>query len=187
MSSRSSIAESARQLPDRICVATVRRVHGIRGALVLEVQSDNPERFVAGNLMTAMLPGGGEQRLTLEKASPHTGGLLVTFAEVPDRDSAERLRGASLEVDRGTVPPAEEGTYYFFELVGCLCFDGSEELGQVEDVLEDGGGLLLRVARGDRQVLVPFVERFLRRVDVEQGRIEFELPPGLIEACASTS
>lgn len=187
MSSRSSTPESARRLPDRICVATVRRVHGIRGAVVVEVHSDNPERFAAGNTMTASLTGGGELPLTIETASAHTGGLLLTFAEVSDRDAAQQLRGASLEVDRAAVPPAPEGTYYFFELVGCHCFDGAEALGRVEDVLEDGGGLLLLVRDGDRQVPIPFVERFLRRVDVGQGRIDFELPPGLIEACASTS
>jgi len=45
----------------------------------------------------------------------------------------------------------------------------------------------LRVRVGRREVPVPFVARFLRAVDVEHGRIELDLPPGLIEACASRS
>ena len=187
MSSRSSIPEPPRRLPDRVCVAVVRRVHGIKGGVLVEVQSDNPERFTGGSSLVAILPSGTERILVVERAVPHASGLLIYFEGVRDRDEAESLRGASLEVERSSVPPAPEGTYYFFELVGCRCFDGATDLGVVEDVLEDGGGLLLLVAREGTQLPIPFVKRFLRRVDVAEGRIEMELPAGLFEACASTS
>jgi 16S rRNA processing protein RimM len=85
------------------------------------------------------------------------------------------------------VPPAEPGTYYYFELLGCRCNDGGQDLGEVVDLVEDGGGLLLIVAHGDQRIPVPFVERFLRGVDVVGKRIDLELPPGLLETCASRS
>lgn len=187
MSSRSSTPDSSRRLPDRVCVAVVRRAHGIRGAVVVEVHSDNPERFSPGSCLVAVYPDGREQSLTLAKATPHSGGLLVSFEGVDDRNAAEILRGASLEVERTSVPPAPEGTYYYFELVGCRCFDGGQDLGIVEEVIEDGGGLLLIVENEGQQVPIPFVERFLRRVAISEGRIDLELPAGLVEACASTS
>jgi ribosomal 30S subunit maturation factor RimM len=34
---------------------------------------------------------------------------------------------------------------------------------------------------------VPFVKEFLREVDVAAARIDLELPPGLVETCASKS
>ncbi len=84
------------------------------------------------------------------------------------------------------APPA--GFYYHYELVGCRCFEAAEgELGEVVDLVEDGGGHLLRIRRGVRELLVPFVEAFLVRVDVERGRIDLRLPPGLVEICASGS
>lgn len=187
MSSRSSTSEPLRRLPDRVRVADVRRVHGIKGAVLVEVHSDNPERFAAGSPLVAVTGDGLERHLVVQRAAPHGAGLLVSFEGVEDRDAAESLRGASLEADRGTVPPAPEGTYYFFELVGCRCFDGDEELGRVEEVLEDGGGVLLVVASGERRIPIPFVERFVQRVDVAEGKIELELPAGLVDTCASTS
>jgi 16S rRNA processing protein RimM len=119
---------------------------------------------------------------------PHRGGLLVRFAGIDDRDAAERLRGAGLAVERERVPAAPPGAYYHFELVGCRCRDRREgDLGEVVDLVEDGGGLLLVVDDGRRRVPVPFVGRFIRKVDVAAGQIEVELPPGLVETCASGS
>jgi 16S rRNA processing protein RimM len=112
---------------------------------------------------------------------------VLRFEGCEDRDRAEELRGLDLEVPRAEVPAAPAGTYYQFELLGCLCRQGGEELGRVVEVVEDGGGLLLIVEGQGRRVPVPFVNELLREVDVAEGRIELALPEGLVEACASTS
>ena len=54
-------------------------------------------------------------------------------------------------------------------------------------IIEDGGGLLLQVERNGQKVLIPFVQSFIREIDLEGGKIDLELPPGLLETCASTS
>ena len=65
------------------------------------------------------------------------------------------------------------------------------DLGEVVEVIEDGGGHLLRVEKEPKQeaggltVLIPFVDAFLRRVDIPARQIEVELPEGLIESCTS--
>ena len=55
------------------------------------------------------------------------------------------------------------------------------------EVVEDGGGLLLSLADGERQLLVPFVREFVRAIDIDDRLIELDLPPGLLESCASPS
>lgn len=163
------------------------RPHGLRGAVKIEVHSDVPERFdIGGELWLAR---AGNRRLVRIRASHFVrGGAVLAFEGIESRDQAEELRGGELEVDREQVPPAPEGFYYFFELVGCRCFDRElGELGEVVDLLEDGGGILLRVALGQRQLLVPFVEAFLENVDIEEQRIDLCLPTGLVETCASES
>jgi 16S rRNA processing protein RimM len=112
---------------------------------------------------------------------------LVRFTGCACREQAEAMRGAWLEVERSRVPPAPAGTYRHYELLGCRCVCGGEALGEVVEVAEDGGGLLLIVSDGRRVVPVPFVARFLRAIDVERGEIDLDLPPGLLETCASRS
>lgn len=188
---------SPRDLPPTVVVGRIVKPHGLRGEVVVEVLSDVPERLTRGSeLLVAWEPPaaaapGAPRRLTVEASRPgrsQGGAVLVRFAGLADRDAAEGLRGAWLEVERASVPAAEPGTYYHWELLGCRCRDVTAgDLGEVVEVVEDGGGLLLVVSDGTRQVPVPFVESFLRSIDVAAGVIEVDLPPGLLETCASTS
>ncbi len=72
-----------------------------------------------------------------------------------------------------------------FDIVSAMEYAGHGELGEVTEVIEDGGGTLLRVEGQGRGLLVPFVDAFLVSVDVAAGRIELALPPGLVEICSS--
>lgn len=201
MSSRSSKKTSSSatdEAGDRVEVGRVLGAHGVRGEVAVESFSDVPERFAAGSeLLAVPVPGGATRstpprRLIVEAVRLHRGGLLIRFREVEDRDAAEALRGALLEVPREAVPAAPEDTWYHFQLVGCRCRDARRgDLGEVVEVVEDGGGVLLAVegtVEGEgRRLLVPFVREVVREVDTEEGRIEVDLPEGLIEACASRS
>ncbi|HEX5757579.1 MAG TPA: ribosome maturation factor RimM [Thermoanaerobaculia bacterium] len=173
-------------------VGRVLKPHGLRGEVVVEVLSDVPGRLARGSRLAAFADPAAaaaaatELRVTASRS--HGAGRLVRFAGRDDRDAAEELRGLWLTVERAAVPPPPDGSYYHFELIGCRVRDAAAgELGEVVDLVEDGGGLLLLVSDGARQVPVPFVAGFLREVDVARGRIELALPAGLLEACASRS
>jgi 16S rRNA processing protein RimM len=193
MSSKSSrktttdAASGRADLPERVAVGRVLRPHGVRGEVVVEVLSDVPGRLAPGRSLKASWAGRPARTVTVEAYRPHKTGALVRFAGAEDRDQAEELRDALLEVDRSEVPDAPEGTYYWYQLLGCRCRVDGEDLGEVTDLVEDGGGLLLVVSKDGRQVPIPFVRSFLKEVDVEHGRIELDLPEGLLEACASGS
>jgi len=172
-------------LPETITVGRVLRPQGVRGEVVVEVLSDVPERFAPGSQLMGVREGQPALQLEVAASRAHKSGAVVRFAGSEDRDQAEELRGLWLEIPRSQVPTAEPGTYYHYELLGCLCRVSGEELGRVAEVVEDGGGLLLIVEGEGRRIPVPFVREFLREVDVAGARIDLELPPGLVETCAS--
>jgi 16S rRNA processing protein RimM len=190
-SSKTEVPEAARgerdDLPETVAVGRVLRPHGIRGEVVVEVLSDVPDRFKKGSRVMGAREGAPPVSLTVAASRVHKTGAVVRFEGYEDRERAEALRNLDLEVPRSEVPRAPGGTYYQFELLGCLCRNRGEELGRVVEVVEDGGGLMLIVDGGDRRVPVPFVKEFLIAVDVAAGRIDLALPEGLLETCASTS
>ncbi len=190
MSSRSSRTD----LPETVLVARVLRPHGVRGEVAIEPLTDVADRLAPGSRLlladaeaAPRLVPGLPRELEVVGCRPQKSGFLVRFAGIDDRDRADLLRGAWFAVPRERVPEPPSGTYYHYELLGCRCRDGGRDLGVVVDLEENGGGLLLIVEEGGRQVPVPFVQSFIREIDVAKGTIDLELPPGLLETCASTS
>ncbi|MEE9562910.1 MAG: ribosome maturation factor RimM [Thermoanaerobaculia bacterium] len=169
-------------------VATVRRPHGLRGEILVDLQSDVPGRLAPGDRIEVVSKNGERSVAQVSERRQHPRGTLIRLEGVDDRSQADLLRGALFEVQRHQTPPAPDGSYYYFELVGCQCVDSRQgELGQVTGVVEDGGGLILEISDGRQRILIPFVRDYVRTLDVVDGRIELELPEGLVEACASTS
>lgn len=177
---------------EMVAIGSVLRAHGLRGEVLVLPDSENPARFVSGSELFVR-DGGRLRRLEVASSRSHRGRELVQFVDVRDRDAAEALRGALLEAPEESVPAAEEGTFYYFQLVGCRVVDRVlGDLGEVAEIVEDGGGVLLSVARpagvdGRRFVLIPFANQLLPEINVEERLIRSDLPEGLLETCGSTS
>jgi 16S rRNA processing protein RimM len=189
MPSSSSKTDGPPTPSEAVLVGIVLRPHGVAGAVVVDLQSDVPGRFDPGRELDLVPRTGNPRRVTVVTAAPWRGGLRVRFEGVTSRDEAEQLRGGRLEVARARVPEAPPGSFYQFELYGFRCRDRrAGELGEVVDVLADGGGWLLVVERtGGRRLTMPFAADFVTGVDRAARRIDWDLPEGLIETCESRS
>lgn len=93
-------------------LAAVSGAHGITGEVRLKLFGEGVE-----SLKTFRAFNDGA--LTLKKIrSDKKGGAVARFAEVPDRNAAEALRGTVLTVPREEMPALEEGEYYHADLLG---------------------------------------------------------------------
>lgn len=165
-----------------VTVGTIGRAHGVRGEVTVDVRTDRPEeRFAAGAVLHTE-PGG--RALTVLRSRRHKGGLLVEFAGLADRTTAEALRGLSLqaEIDDDETPPGPD-EYFDHQLTGLRVRTvGGEDVGQVADVVHGPNQDMLVVKRPDgAQVLVPFVAQIVPEVDVTGGRLIVDPPPGLFD------
>ena len=170
-------------------VALVRGVHGLNGALRVEVLTDRPEdRFIRGAVLWRE---GAEDPLTIVAAEeiPDGPGWRLRFAEVPDRTAAERLRGAYLEAVAGPDAELPRGSYYWHEVIGASVRDLQDNvIGTVHDVYRVGEAEVF-VVRGELygEFDVPAVRAFIRIfapkrgeivVDVDALGLEPAKPPG---------
>jgi len=108
------------------------------------------------------------------------GRCVVKFRGIDSISDAETYVGFEIKIPEERLPALRDGWFYTFQLKGCRVFasDG-EYIGTLTDVLDFGGTEILKVNLDDEETLIPFAQEFLKKVDLEQGRIEVELPEGL--------
>jgi 16S rRNA processing protein RimM len=146
---------------------------GVRGWVKVQPFSEDP-----GTLMDfeSWRIGRGEQHqpYSVETCQDHGNILVAKLAGIDDRDAAYALRGQEISVARSELPPPEDNEFYWSDLIGLTAVNREGvELGKVDSLMESGAHDLL-VIKGKREVLIPFVEHFVGKVDVAAGRIEVD-------------
>jgi len=173
--------------PEHLIVGQISKPHGTRGeVLIWPLTDDVAEVFAPGRELLLGDEEGGlaedARGLVVETVRPYRQGILVRFEGLPDRTAVEPLAGRYLLLPIEELRPLEEGEVYYHQLLGAevVTVDG-ETVGRVREVYEAAPADLLEVKGPGKTHLIPFVERIVRRVDVESKRIVIEPPPGLLE------
>jgi 16S rRNA processing protein RimM len=123
-------------------------------------------------------------KLTIDAVRWHQGRPLIFFAEVPDRNAAEEMRGLLLWVDSATIPaPEDPDEFYDHQLVGLSVVTVSgDAVGSLARIDHGPGSDMLVVRKTDgTTALVPFVRPIVPTVDIAGGRIVIDPPDGLLE------
>jgi 16S rRNA processing protein RimM len=159
-------------------VGYIRRAHGIAGAVIARVLDEELDRFVPGAVM--LTDRGPYPRLTIESVQAHKDGLLIGFADVVDRNTAERMRGASLLVTERRV--LDEDEFWPEQLIGLRVVDpAGREIGVVTELISGQAQDRVVVGTGRGEVEVPFVAALFPRVDIALGELVLDAPQGLLD------
>jgi len=166
-----------------LIIGAIVRPHGVRGEVVVDVRTDEPdERFVSGAVLVT--DPGSAGPLTIEYAKPHLGRMIVAFEGVEDRDQADALRRTLLCVDSDDIaPPDDPDEFHDHQLVGLAAFDPEgEKIGEVMRIEHTPGADTLVLRRPDGgTAFVPFVSALVPEVDLAGGRMVMTLPEGLLD------
>ncbi|HET9425296.1 MAG TPA: ribosome maturation factor RimM [Gemmatimonadaceae bacterium] len=171
--------------PSHVIVGRVRNVHGLKGELVIEPLTDDPDEiFTAGRRVfvgnvRGVIKGDA---IEMTAARPFKGGFIVKFTGIDDRNEAELWRERYLFLPPDEIAPLEEGEVYVHELEGMRVeLVSGETVGTVIATYELPQGLALDVSRaGGKSVIVPY-DRVVTEVDRASRIIRIDPPEGLID------
>lgn len=101
--------------------------------------------------------GGDWRECKVAEGKKHGKGVILRFDGVDDRDQAALFIDSEIAVERGMLPAAEDGRYYWADLEGMqiLHRDGTD-LGRVAYLLETGSNDVL-VSTSSPERLIPFI------------------------------
>jgi 16S rRNA processing protein RimM len=167
-------------------VGRLTKAHGLKGAIKLELFTDDPERrFVPGAVFTLQVPTTSPwhgKTLELAELRWYNGHPVGFFVGVPDRTAAESLAKAILWIDHDLSETTdEEDAWFDHQLVGLAVIRDGVRIGTMTQIDHLPAQDLLHVATVSGEVLVPFVKAIVPAVDVAGGTITVTPPPGLFE------
>ncbi len=166
-------------------LARIVKTQGRRGEVAVEVHSDVPDRLHVGLRIFALTEDGSRRELRIEDAWPHKNWLVLKLGGVDSMSDAKLLVGNELQVPLSERAQLEPSAAYVSDLVGCALFDRGRQVGVVNDVRFGAGEApLLIVGSGKSELEIPYAQEFLLRTDLEQKRIEMNLPDGLLDVNA---
>lgn len=171
----SSTAASEGQIPaDLTQVGYVSGAFGVTGSIRVTPFSIDADALL--KVKTWWLDKPGLRCVSVRTAKMHGGSVVAQLVGMLGRDAAEALKGAAVSVSRAEFPPLPDDEYYWTDLIGLdvVNLEG-ESLGRVTDLMHNGAQSILRVApaveAGAAERLIPFVDHYVKAVELEAGKI----------------
>lgn len=171
-----------------VWLARIRRPQGRKGEVFADILTDFPEKFAERTHLTLLKAEGQGVAREAELAHHwlHKGGIVLHFAGVDSISAAEEMAGLIVAIPRAERAALGEDEVYIADLVGCALIDVAREpavaVGRIANVDRSAGPVPLLMVDGEKGgVLVPFAKSYLRKLDLENRRIEMSLPEGLTD------
>ena len=183
---RNSDNEFERLVASSVSLGKVLRPHGMKGEVRVYLYGVDPallERMARKDFFLLQHTTQTFIPVSIETLRFHQNVALLKFTGIDNRFMAEDIRGFDLSIRESDLPKLDADEYYYEDLVGLTVrdVDTDESIGKVVKIITAGGAETLEIDSGDSKFLLPFVKAFIKEVNLEQGYILAQIPPGIKE------
>ena len=124
------------------------------------------------------------QEHTIESARVQGSTVLLKLSDVPDRNTAETLRGADIEVPTNEAVKLPKGQFYWHQVIGLTVEDATthDVYGTVADILETGANdvYIVKNSQSGKELLIPAIKDVVKDIDPGRGKMVIQPLPGMI-------
>jgi len=161
-----------------VVVGKIIAAHGLRGWVKVLPLTDSPTRLAELEKVRFIWPSGKNAWGTIQEVRAAGRYALVKFAEADDRNAAEALVGATINIHPSMRKPLLEGEYYVDQILGLRVetLDG-EDLGTIVEVIETPANDVYST----QVAMIPAVPEAIETIDLETGVMRVRRSTVLIE------
>jgi 16S rRNA processing protein RimM len=171
---------------DLIQIGRIVGPHGIRGAVKVHSYAESMDCFAPQSQIILMDAGGSQGRYRVVSAQPYKNLVRLVLKDVTSRSQSETLAGCTVFMAKADLPPLEDDTYYWSDLIGMSVYTREEVfLGKLTEIIPTGANdvYVVRSAQvdGAPEILIPAITSVVLDIDVERRCMHVALPDGLME------
>jgi len=164
----------------KVVLGRVGRPHGLKGSVAIEGSSLTMDELREIGSFTWRNRAGETRELTLKEVRGTDLRPLLRFRESSSRDLAAELTNGELLIEREQLPDPGPDQVYSFQLIGlAVVTEDGRSLGEIVDVQQ--GAQSIYVVKGEKELMIPATDAFVKSVDLTERRVTVTLPEGLEE------
>lgn len=159
-------------------IGQISNTHGLKGELKVRPFTESKKRFE--ELSSILVDFKGElKKYDIEKIRYQNDIVLLKLKGIDDIDEALKLKGNYIKIPRDDAKKAEKDEFFIADLIGCMVYQ-NDLIGVVDDVFTAGASDVYVIKRkGKKDLLIPAIESVIKNIDIENKRIDVEIPRGL--------
>lgn len=154
----------------RLAIGYIAGAHGIRGEVKFRYTTDRPDEMTT---LTEVYFDDDPEPVSIEQIRPRNDGkhAIIKFAGVNYRDEAERLRGVTIRVRGDQLPPLDDETYFYYQIIGLqVSTEAGDQIGEVTEIISAGEvDVYVVTGEGGAQQLFPALPDVVLTIDPAQG------------------
>lgn len=158
------------------------RKHSFKGEVVIKLDTDEPELYQE---MESVYVDFGNNLVPffIEKSSLHKGNQLrVRFEDVNSEADADAILKSDIYLPLTLLPKLSGDKFYFHEVIGYKVIDISfGEVGTIVRIINTAAQPLFEIDNNGKEVFIPMIDNFIKKVDKVNKVIQVETPEGLID------
>ncbi len=177
--------KSSNRSAELIHLGKIVGAHGIRGVVKVYAYTESTNEFDCYDEYILIDPDGRRQTFAPLWARPHTKNIVrLALGHVTTRDQAEGLTGSLVAIPRSQLPPLEEDTHYWVDLIGLAVQDrAGNPIGRVREIMPTGANdvYVIETAHAPPadEILLPAISSVILEIDLPRGIMVVEIPEGL--------
>ncbi len=167
---------------DCFYLGIIARKHSYKGEVVIVIDSDEPEIYA--NIDAVFIDYNNKlipffiETILLQKGNQ----LRIKFEDIDNEDDAQDLLKRATYLPLNFLPKLEGDKFYYHEIIGFDVIDSTYgEVGNITSINDNTAQTIINIETKDKkQVLIPLIDEFIKKVDKINKIIEVQTPEGLI-------
>lgn len=162
---------------ERLRLGKVVNAVGLKGEIKVYPYTDYKEKFEEIEYVII-----DESRFTIENVRYIKNMAILKLQGIEGRTEAESKKDKEVFIRTSDAPPLPEETYYVKDLIGLLAIDEEgQEVGRLNEVVINSAQdiYMIEAIKDGKIFPVPAVDEFIKKIDIQNGKIHIKLIEGL--------
>jgi 16S rRNA processing protein RimM len=169
--------------PELASIGYIQKTFGFNGQVSLNLDAEILDAKNFPKFLWFMRFGKPVPYLVTEFKLNKDKSIVLSFEDISEEQEALHLKGLSCLVEEEIYSDFFQAAESYAYLMDFSVYDKENGfIGTVVDVLENSNGHdTLQLDFNGKEVLIPFVDRFILQIDEEKQEIKVDLPEGLLD------